>query len=266
MRAGAGAALRAELGFAAGEPVVLFLGTGYARKGLDLLIDAFPALLAREPRARLLVVGYDSARASFEQRARELGIAGRVTFSGGRADPEAWYTAADLYALPTRYDPAAYTTLEALASGLPVITSTTNGAGELIEPRVQGSLVDVAIVPVTGPEVVTGSTRMKAGTATKLVLNTITTAAMVRLGKVYGNLMVELQVTCEKLRDRGQRILMETVGVGRAEAEHLLDRAGGHVKTAIVMAKLGVDRAEARRRLDGADGVLVQVVGDLGTV
>jgi N-acetylmuramic acid 6-phosphate etherase len=124
---------------------------------------------------------------------------------------------------------------------------------------------DVVIAPLVGPEAITGSTRMKAGTATKLVLNTITTAAMVRLGKVYGNLMVDLQVTCEKLRDRGQRILMETVGVGRAEAAHLLDRAGGHVKTAIVMAKLNVDRAEARHRLDEAGGVLVQVVGDLGT-
>jgi N-acetylmuramic acid 6-phosphate etherase len=73
---------------------------------------------------------------------------------------------------------------------------------------------DVVIAPLVGPEAITGSTRMKAGTATKLVLNTITTAAMVRTGKVYGNLMVDLQVTCEKLRDRGQRILMETVGVG----------------------------------------------------
>src|SRR5688500_13311661 len=101
---------------------------------------------------------------------------------------------------------------------------------------------DVVIAPLVGPEVITGSTRMKAGTATKLVLNTITTAAMVRMGKVYGNLMVDLQVTCEKLRDRGQRILMETVGVERSNAADLLDRAGGHVKTAIVMAKMGVER------------------------
>ena len=124
---------------------------------------------------------------------------------------------------------------------------------------------DVVIAPLVGPEAITGSTRMKAGTATKLVLNTITTAAMVRTGKVYGNLMVDLQVTCEKLRDRGQRILMETVGIGRDEAGALLDAAGGHVKTAIVMAKLGVNRAEARRRLAEADSVLVKVVGDLGT-
>ena len=122
---------------------------------------------------------------------------------------------------------------------------------------------DVVIAPLVGPEVITGSTRMKAGTATKMVLNTITTSAMVRTGKVYGNLMVDLQVTCEKLRDRGQRILMETVGLSREEAALTLERADGHVKTAIVMAKLGLDRHEARLKLDEANGVLINVVGDL---
>lgn len=122
---------------------------------------------------------------------------------------------------------------------------------------------DVVIAPLVGPEVITGSTRMKAGTATKMVLNTITTSAMVRTGKVFGNLMVDLQVTCEKLRDRGQRILMETLGLERNVAETLLDRADGHVKTAIVMFKLNVDRDVARRRLDDAGGVLVDVVGNL---
>ena len=123
---------------------------------------------------------------------------------------------------------------------------------------------DVVIAPLVGPEVITGSTRMKAGTATKMVLNTITTAAMVRTGRVFGNLMVDLQVTCEKLRDRGERILMETLHVERAAAENLLERAGGHVKTGIVMGRLGVDREDARRRLDEADGLIARVVGDLG--
>lgn len=122
---------------------------------------------------------------------------------------------------------------------------------------------DVVIAPLVGPEVITGSTRMKAGTATKMVLNTISTAAMVKLGKVYGNLMVDLQVTCIKLRDRGERILMETLGLERRAAADLLDRAGGHVKTAIVMGKLGVDREEAQRRLDAVGGVIAAVVGDL---
>ena len=123
---------------------------------------------------------------------------------------------------------------------------------------------DVVIAPLVGPEVITGSTRMKAGTATKMVLNTITTAAMVRTGRVFGNLMVDLQVTCEKLRDRGERILMETVRLDREAAADLLERAGGHVKTGIVMGRLGVDRAEARRRLEDAGGLIAGVVGDLG--
>lgn len=123
---------------------------------------------------------------------------------------------------------------------------------------------DVVIAPLVGPEVITGSTRMKAGTATKMVLNTITTAAMVRTGRVFGNLMVDLQVTCEKLRDRGERILMETLRLDREEASELLERAGGHVKTGIVMGRLGLDRAEARRRLDDAGGLIASVVGDLG--
>jgi N-acetylmuramic acid 6-phosphate etherase len=123
---------------------------------------------------------------------------------------------------------------------------------------------DVVIAPLVGPEVITGSTRMKAGTATKLVLNTITTGAMVRMGKVYGNLMVDLQVTCEKLRARGERILETMLGVDRTEAGELLERAGGHVKTALVMGKLGLDAPEARRRLDEVGGVISRVVGDLG--
>src|SRR5688500_1881444 len=122
---------------------------------------------------------------------------------------------------------------------------------------------DVVIAPLVGPEIITGSTRMKAGTATKMVLNTITTSSMVLTGKVFGNLMVDLQVTCEKLRDRGQRILVETTGIPREKAAEVLEDAGGHVKTAIVMAKLDIDQAEAKRRLDGADGVLVKVVGDI---
>jgi N-acetylmuramic acid 6-phosphate etherase len=120
---------------------------------------------------------------------------------------------------------------------------------------------DVVIAPLVGPEVITGSTRMKAGTATKMVLNMISTGAMVRLGKVYGNLMVDLQVTCQKLQDRGERILMDTLGVQREEAERLLDASGGHVKTAIVMSRLEVGAEEARRRLDEKGGAIAGLLG-----
>ena len=122
---------------------------------------------------------------------------------------------------------------------------------------------DVVIAPLVGAEVITGSTRMKAGTATKLVLNTITTGAMVRIGKVYSNLMVDLQVTCEKLRDRGERILSELLNLDQPAAAALLDRASGDVKTALVMAHLGIDAKEALSRLDAAGGVISTVIGDL---
>ncbi len=121
---------------------------------------------------------------------------------------------------------------------------------------------DIAIVVVTGPEVVTGSTRMKAGTATKLVLNIITTGAMIRLGKTYGNLMVDLVATNAKLEDRSERILREVCGVTREQARSLLDSADRRVKVAIVMQKLGVDKAEALRRLAEHGGVIRRVIPD----
>jgi len=121
---------------------------------------------------------------------------------------------------------------------------------------------DVVITLLVGPEVITGSTRMKAGTATKMVLNTITTGAMVRVGKVYGNLMVDLQVTCAKLQDRGERILMETLGVEREEASRLLRDAGGRVKTAIVMGVRAVNREEAEGLLAETGGLVAKIVGD----
>jgi N-acetylmuramic acid 6-phosphate etherase len=121
------------------------------------------------------------------------------------------------------------------------------------------ALADVAIVTVTGPEVVTGSTRLKAGTATKMVLNMITTGAMIRLGKTFGNLMVDLRATNAKLRDRSERILMEVCGVEREAAQALLEAAGGRLKTAIVMHKLGLDAAGADRALEAGGGVVRKV-------
>lgn len=119
---------------------------------------------------------------------------------------------------------------------------------------------DLAIVVVTGPEVVTGSTRMKAGTATKMVLNTITTGAMIRLGKTYGNLMVDLMATNVKLKDRSERIVVEVCGVTRDAARALLVEASGSVKLAIVMSKLGLDAAAAREKLESANGRIRSVV------
>ncbi|HUQ99472.1 MAG TPA: N-acetylmuramic acid 6-phosphate etherase [Gemmatimonadaceae bacterium] len=122
--------------------------------------------------------------------------------------------------------------------------------------------VDVTMLPIVGPEVVTGSTRMKAGTATKLVLNTITTGAMIRLGKTYGNLMVDLRATNNKLVDRSRRIVMEVCGVSRDEATKLLERAGKSVKTAIVMQKKGVDKRGAERLLAENGGIIRRITKD----
>ena len=123
---------------------------------------------------------------------------------------------------------------------------------------------DVVVAPLVGPEVVTGSTRMKAGTATKLVLNAITTGAMIRMGKVYGNLMVDLRATNAKLRDRSERILMETLDLDREDARALLARAGGSVKTAMVMQWTGKDRRQAATVLSRAGGQLGEVLRQSG--
>ncbi len=114
--------------------------------------------------------------------------------------------------------------------------------------------VDVAICPTVGPEVLMGSTRMKSGTAQKLVLNMITTASMIRLGKVYENMMVDLQLNSAKLVERARRVVMTVTGLGYEAATTALDNAGGHVKTALVMVLAEVDQEEAKSRLDVHDG------------
>jgi N-acetylmuramic acid 6-phosphate etherase len=121
---------------------------------------------------------------------------------------------------------------------------------------------DICITVLVGPEIVTGSTRMKAGTATKLVLNTLTTGAMIRIGKTYGNLMVDLRAWNDKLVDRSQRIVMEAAGVDRSAAQSAIEAADGSVKTAIVMARRGVARGEAERLLSEHAGRLRAIVGD----
>ena len=119
---------------------------------------------------------------------------------------------------------------------------------------------EIIINPVVGPEVITGSTRMKAGTATKLVLNTLTTGAMVKLGKVYGNLMVDLQATNEKLRDRSLRIVMEMTNLNRPKARRLLARAQGKVKAAVVMHFRRTNLAGALKTLDECDQFLRKAI------
>ncbi|HAB53775.1 MAG TPA: N-acetylmuramic acid 6-phosphate etherase [Ignavibacteriales bacterium] len=120
--------------------------------------------------------------------------------------------------------------------------------------------VDVAICPYIGPEVIMGSTRMKSGTAQKLVLNMLTTTAMIRMGKIYENMMIDLQMTNKKLVERSKRIVMTITGVNYDEASNYLQQADGHVKTALVMIKAGVSAEEARERLVKADGFVRRAI------
>ncbi|QJW94059.1 N-acetylmuramic acid 6-phosphate etherase [Frigoriglobus tundricola] len=127
-----------------------------------------------------------------------------------------------------------------------------------------GARADLAITPVVGPEVLSGSTRLKAGTATKLVLNMLSTGAMVRLGKTYGNLMVDVRATNEKLRHRTNRIIREATGLDDAAAATLLETCAGELKTAIVSQLAGVPAADARDRLRRANGRVRAAVGTNG--
>ena len=118
------------------------------------------------------------------------------------------------------------------------------------------------IAPLVGPEIVAGSTRMKAGTAQKLVLNMLSTETFIRLGYVYGNLMVNVQPTNHKLVERARRIIAQAAGVSHERAGELLSAAGNRVRTAIVMGKAGVSRAEADRRLAAAGGRVARALGE----
>jgi N-acetylmuramic acid 6-phosphate etherase len=130
-------------------------------------------------------------------------------------------------------------------------------------PRAEFTLdVDVAICPVVGPEVLMGSTRMKAGTAQKLVCNMLTTAAFTRVGKAYENMMVDLLANSQKLVERGRRTVMTATGCDYTQAAHAIEAADRSVKTAIVMLKLKCSREEAERRLAAADGFVRIAVGE----
>ena len=131
------------------------------------------------------------------------------------------------------------------------------------DPRTElQTFVDLTIAPAVGPEVIAGSTRLKAGTATKMVLNMLTTAAMIRIGKTYGNLMVDVQMGSEKLRDRARRIIIIVTGLEYDAADALLRRAHWNVKAAIVMQKTGVTFPQALSRLRRAHDFVRDAIGE----
>jgi len=138
--------------------------------------------------------------------------------------------------------------MEARRVGALVISVTCN------HPSPMAAVADIHIAPITGPEVINGSTRLKAGTAQKMVLNILSTGVMIRLGKTYGNLMVDVQPTNAKLRDRARRIVEQAGNLSSKEAADRLEECGGEVKVAIVSTLACISPEEARRRLDKAHG------------
>jgi len=152
--------------------------------------------------------------------------------------------------------------IQAKKMGAKTVYVTTNPRAML---RMKGlaelrRCLDVAICAAVGPEIIMGSTRMKSGTAQKLILNMITTTAMIRLGKVYENMMVDLKMNSRKLQERAKRVLMLATGVNYRTASRMLQKANGHVKTAIVMIKANCTLSEARRKLATANGLVQKAI------
>ena len=144
------------------------------------------------------------------------------------------------------------------ATGAATVAVTCNRPAPILE------LAQVQIAAVTGPEVIAGSTRLKAGTAQKMIFNMLSTATMIRLGKVYGNLMVDVVASNQKLRGRARRVVAQIAGVDEEEAQRLLEQTDWRAKPAIVMARCGVDADEARARLERAEGMLRRVLEACG--
>ena len=191
---------------------------------------------------RSAVEGSEDDREAGARLVREVGLTGGDVLVGITASGSAPFVLGAVEA--------------AKARGAACIALVNNPGSKL------GELCDVTVAPVVGPEVIMGSTRMKAGTAQKLVLNMLSTAVMIKLGKVYNNLMVDLRASNRKLRDRSVRIIVSATGAGPEEAAAYLERAGGQVKTAIMMYLTGLDRTEAEARLAAGEGRLKQALAD----
>lgn len=169
---------------------------------------------------------------------------------------------------PTRRDVVVGVSASGMTPFVRGALTSARGAGARIifvtcDPRTElQSFVDLTIAPAVGPEVIAGSTRLKAGTATKLVLNTLTTAAMVLIGKTYGNLMVDVRTGSDKLRDRARRMVHIVTGLELEATNALLKRAHWNVKAAIVMQKTGLSYQKALSRLRGAGDRLSEAIGE----
>jgi N-acetylmuramic acid 6-phosphate etherase len=227
---------------------LVYVGAGSSGRIAALDADECEATFATEPgRVVALVAGAELASAADREAAEDDGEAGRHAVERlGVSSRDAVVGVS-----ASGRTPYVVQALEAAA-----------GAGGLtialvaVRDSQLARLADHVLAAVVGPEFVTGSTRLKAGTAQKLVLNTISTVAMIRLGKTYGDLMVDVRTSNEKLAARARRIVRAATGVSEAEAEAALTEADGSAKVAIVALVGGTDAAAARERLDQADGVI----------
>jgi N-acetylmuramic acid 6-phosphate etherase len=241
------AAVRAAECYGAGGSIV-FAGAGTSgRLGVIEAAECPPTFGTDPARIRAVIAGGPDAVFAAREGAEDDGTAGRRVVKGlRRGDLLVGISASSV----TPFVRAALQKARAQGASTVLVTCAR---------RVPRTIADVVIAIDSGPEVLTGSTRLKAGSATKAVLNAITTAAMVRLGKTYENLMVDLRPGSAKLRDRSRRLVERLGEIDPAGAARLLDAASGETKTAIVMARLGLSASEARRRLNAAGGHLRQV-------
>jgi N-acetylmuramic acid 6-phosphate etherase len=225
---------------------LVFAGAGTSgRLGVLEAAECPPTFGTDRARIRALMAGGEDAVFRAKEGAEDDAATGRRDVSDlGAGDLLIGLSASSV----TRYVQGAL--LQAREQGARTILLTCAASDGL------GSQADLVIGLATGPEILTGSTRLKAGSATKAVLNAITTAAMVRLGKTYGNLMVDLRPGSAKLQDRALRIIEVAAGVSPTDAQQLHDAASGDVKVAILMGKLGLSADAADRRLADADGHL----------
>ena len=233
---------------------LIYVGAGSS--GRLALVDAAecgPTFGVPPEQVLALVAGGPTALAVAQEAAEDDGAAGEADVRDARVSER------DAVVLLSASGETAYVTGAAR-------TAADAGAltvGVVCAERSQlGRLVDHEIVAVVGPEVISGSTRMKAGTAQKLILNTISTVAMVKLGKTYGNLMVDVVASNAKLRERTRRAVMLATGAPGEVADAALVLADGSAKVAIVSLLAKVDAASAQQRLEGANGVVRQALAD----
>ncbi|MCL2545368.1 MAG: N-acetylmuramic acid 6-phosphate etherase [Clostridia bacterium] len=193
-----------------------------------------------DPALRTAVEGYEDDYGAGYRLAGEIGVTERDVLVGITASGAAAYVLG-----------AAQAARDIGAKTVALVTNQDTRLGEICE---------VTIAPIVGPEAVLGSTRMKSGTAQKMVLNMLTTGAMIKLGKVYGNLMVDLKASNQKLRERALRIVSMATGADEAAAREALERAGMHAKLAIMLIQTGLDAPQARRVLEAHGGRLREAI------